>query len=192
MNNDELDIDSLLGSLDIDGIVEETESSSESSVTKTDKNHQIGLGGEVTEDLKLVSQLDLVTKETEENATAVFDILYDISNDLSNMGEVINKIKQKDISSEEGLEEVEDLLNHSNNVLFEGMSLMQYQDISRQKIERVVNVMRSLIKYLNLLFEGSISDGDRTSSAAHIEGDGLDEELLDDTDLEDLVNKCNH
>lgn len=124
MNNDELDIDSLLGSLDIDGIVEETEISSESSVTKTDKNHQIGLGGEVTEDLKLVSQLDLVTKETEENATAVFDILYDISNDLSNMGEVINKIKQKDISSEEGLEEVEDLLNHSNNVLFEGMSLM--------------------------------------------------------------------
>jgi len=191
MNNDELDIDSLLGSLDIDGIVEETESSSESSVTKTDKNHQIGLGGEVTEDLKLVSQLDLVTKETEENATAVFDILYDISNDLSNMGEVINKIKQKDISSEEGLEEVEDLLNHSNNVLFEGMSLMQYQDISRQKIERVVNVMRSLIKYLNLLFEGSISDGDRTSSAAHIEGDGLDEELLDDTDLEDLINNFN-
>jgi hypothetical protein len=191
MNNDELDIDSLLGSLDIDGIVEETETSSESSVTKTDKNHQIGLGGEVTEDLKLVSQLDLVTKETEENATAVFDILYDISNDLSNMGEVINKIKQKDISSEEGLEEVEDLLNHSNNVLFEGMSLMQYQDISRQKIERVVNVMRSLIKYLNLLFEGSISDGDRTSSAAHIEGDGLDEELLDDTDLEDLINNFN-
>jgi len=191
MNNDELDIDSLLGSLDIDGIVEETEISSESSVTKTDKNHQIGLGGEVTEDLKLVSQLDLVTKETEENATAVFDILYDISNDLSNMGEVINKIKQKDISSEEGLEEVEDLLNHSNNVLFEGMSLMQYQDISRQKIERVVNVMRSLIKYLNLLFEGSISDGDRTSSAAHIEGDGLDEELLDDTDLEDLINNFN-
>jgi len=191
MNNDELDIDSLLGSLDIDGIVEETETSSESSITKTDKNHQIGLGGEVTEDLKLVSQLDLVTKETEENATAVFDILYDISNDLSNMGEVINKIKQKDISSEEGLEEVEDLLNHSNNVLFEGMSLMQYQDISRQKIERVVNVMRSLIKYLNLLFEGSISDGDRTSSAAHIEGDGLDEELLDDTDLEDLINNFN-
>jgi len=189
MNNEDLDINSLLEGLDIDGIVEESSDSKEEA-SKSNGDGGISIGGEVTEDLKLVSQLDNVTKETEENATAVFDILYDISNDLTCMGEVVSKIKNKEVSTEAGIEEVEDLLNHANNVLFEGMSLMQYQDISRQKIERVVNVMRSLIKYLNLLFEGEISDTDRTSSAHHIEGDhGSD--LIEEDDLEDLINSFN-
>jgi len=189
MNNDDLDINSLLDGLDIEGIVDDNVSSEPEKV-ETGSNEGIGIGGEVTEDLKLVSQLDNVTKETEENATAVFDILYDISNDLTCMGEVISKIKSEEISKEDGIEEIEDLLNHANNVLFEGMSLMQYQDISRQKIERVVNVMRSLIKYLNLLFEGEITDDERTSSAHHIDGDDTGD-VINEDDLEDLINSFN-
>jgi chemotaxis regulatin CheY-phosphate phosphatase CheZ len=51
------------------------------------------------------------------------------------------------------------------------MDIMQYQDIHRQKIERVINVMRALSKYMNTLFEGKIDDDKRVSSAQHIAGD---------------------
>jgi len=51
------------------------------------------------------------------------------------------------------------------------MDIMQYQDIHRQKIERVINVMRALSKYMNTLFEGKIDDEKRVASATHIVGD---------------------
>lgn len=38
------------------------------------------------------------------------------------------------------------------------MDAMQYQDIHRQKIERVINVMRALSRYMSSLFEGKIDD----------------------------------
>jgi len=72
------------------------------------------------------------------------------------------------------------------------MSLMQYQDINRQKIERVINVMRALIKYLNILFEGSQSDKERTSSATMIIGDSdLDLEMQSTDDIDKLIDIFN-
>jgi len=163
----------------------------------------LNLGNEVSEEHKIVSQLDEVTKESEEKATELFDIMNDLSSDImwamerfESMKTQVEDIKSKNIKDieenietiEDDLSEVDSLLNHANNIIFEGMSLMQYQDISRQKIERVVNVLRSLIKYLNLLFEGKTSDKERTSSAAHLVGDGTDDLMGNNDDLEDLIN----
>ena len=66
------------------------------------------------------------------------------------------------------------------------MDIMQYQDIHRQKIERVINVMRSLSKYMNTLFEGKIDDENRVSSATHIAGD-THNDLASTDDIEALL-----
>jgi chemotaxis regulatin CheY-phosphate phosphatase CheZ len=68
------------------------------------------------------------------------------------------------------------------------MDVMQYQDIHRQKIERVINVMRTLAKYMNSLFESDVADDKRVSSAVHIAGDTNTADLTDDSSLEDLIN----
>ena len=66
------------------------------------------------------------------------------------------------------------------------MDIMQYQDIHRQKIERVINVMRALSKYMNTLFEGKIDDDKRVASAQHIPGDDSDD-LASTDDIEALL-----
>jgi len=65
---------------------------------------------------------------------------------------------------------------------------MQYQDIHRQKIERVINVMRSLSRYMNTLFEGKIDDEKRVSSAQHIIGD-THNDVASDEDIEALLEQ---
>jgi len=72
--------------------------------------------------------------------------------------------------------------------IFTVMDIMQYQDIHRQKIERVINIMRALIKYMNKLFEGSIEDEKRVQSAKHIHGDE-NSEVLSDDDIEALLDQ---
>lgn len=66
------------------------------------------------------------------------------------------------------------------------MDMMQYQDIHRQKIERVINIMRALSNYMNKLFEGKIDDEKRVSSAKHIHGDE-NNDVADDDDIEALI-----
>jgi len=66
------------------------------------------------------------------------------------------------------------------------MDIMQFQDIHRQKIERVINIMRELLKYMNKIFEGKIDDTKRVSSARHIHGDTT-EDVVEEDDLEALI-----
>ncbi len=161
-----------------------------------------------TDENKMVHQLDDVTKESEEKATEIFDIIDNISNDLMEKEETLNDVvkalnanldlfdtlsaKFPDIETfktqhkinEEALEkanEVLESLQNSGDAIMSVMDIMQYQDIHRQKIERVVNVMRSLSRYMSTLFEGKIDDEKRVSSAKHIEGDtGTDVASTDD------------
>jgi hypothetical protein len=200
MNIDNINLD------DIIGVEEEPKSTTASKDNKktesTDDKHTY-LGTEISEEHKIVAQLDEVTKESEEKATELFDIMNDMSSDImwvmerfESMKTQIDVLREKNIEGTEevfqilddDIMEVETLLMHANNIVFEGMSLMQYQDISRQKIERVVNVLRSLIKYLNLLFEGKTEDTERTSSAAHLVGDNTADLMGNNDDLEDLIN----
>jgi len=72
-------------------------------------------------------------------------------------------------------------------VAFSALEIMQYQDIHRQKIERVINIMRALIKYMNKLFEGKVSDEERVKSATYIPGDN--KEVVSDEDIEELLKQ---
>jgi len=172
-----------------------------------------------TDENKMVHQLDDVTKESEEKATEIFDIIEGISSDLMEKEETMNDIlkalnanvdlfgtlttKFPDIETfktqlainEDAVQktnEVIESLQNSGDAIMNVMDIMQYQDIHRQKIERVVNVMRSLSRYMSTLFEGKIEDEKRVSSAKHIEGDtGNDVASTDDIEalLEQFGNK---
>jgi len=151
-----------------------------------------------TEENQMVHQLDDVTKESEEKASEIFDIIENISNDLMDKEEFSQRIidtltsnielfktlnaKFPEVATfKEQLEKNESALNDANDELetiqtsgdaiMQVMDIMQYQDIHRQKIERVINVMRALSKYMNTLFESKVDDSTRVSSAQHIAGD---------------------
>jgi hypothetical protein len=151
-----------------------------------------------TDENKMVHQLDDVTKESEEKASEIFDIIEGISSELmekeNNVQSVIETLESNielfttlstkfpDVEAfktqleknEEALSnanETVETLQNSGDSIMNVMDIMQYQDIHRQKIERVINVMRALSKYMNTLFEGRIDDSKRVASATHIAGD---------------------
>ncbi|MBZ7935545.1 MULTISPECIES: protein phosphatase CheZ [Campylobacter] len=162
---------------------------------------------------KVVHQLDDVTKDSEQKATEMMERLENISNffvDSESLIADINKILDKNIeiftrlnekfpnveSFSEALEsntkakkmsgDIVDHLQGGQDEVMMAMDAMQYQDIHRQKIERVINVMRALSRYMSSLFEGRIDDKKRVSSAVHIEGDSTAEVVSND-DIEALI-----
>jgi chemotaxis regulatin CheY-phosphate phosphatase CheZ len=167
-----------------------------------------------TDDNKVVHQLDDVTKESEEKASEIFDLIEGISNDLSK-GEKEVKTVQTVIKSnielfttltakfphveafktqlsknEEALETLSSILEKhqdGGDTIMTIMDIMQYQDIHRQKIERVINVMRALSTYMNHLFSGKIDDSKRVGSAVHIHGDTSTEDIVSSDDIEALL-----
>lgn len=167
-----------------------------------------------TEDHKMVKQLDDVTKDSEVKATEMFDKLETITNfcaDAENSGNSI--IEGLDYNIElfttlcekfPNVETFKEALEKNNNLKSDTesaisnlqmgqdeimmiMDMMQYQDIHRQKIERVINVMRALSKYMSSLFEGSIDDEKRVGSAIHIQGDTETENVVSNEDIEALI-----
>ena len=51
-------------------------------------------------------------------------------------------------------------MNDEDTQIFQAMELMQFNDINRQKIERVMSVIRKLSSYLNNLFEDDTNEVD--------------------------------
>ncbi len=166
-----------------------------------------------TDDYKVVHQLDDVTKDSEVKATQIFEKLEAISQELMDIESFANEIQtviddhielftllsekfpkiETFKSSIQSLQKAVEHIDSIKNLALAGgdeimiaMDIMQYQDIHRQKIERVINVMRALTKYLNSLFEGKIDDEKRVSSATHLPGDST-EELVDEDDIEALI-----
>ncbi len=165
----------------------------------------------VEQENKVVSQLNEVAEDSEEKASQIFDVLSFIL-DENNEIQSYNKEMKSFISMQvellsslstkfpnidafnENLELANKVLllsdnlsskvDGENNKLFEAMELMQYHDINRQKIERVMAVIRKLNSYLNGIFEDE-SDKPEIQIAKHISGDSGD--TVDDDDLDALI-----
>ncbi|MGP1484966.1 MAG: chemotaxis protein [Campylobacter sp.] len=167
-----------------------------------------------TDDHKMVHQLDDVTKDSEEKATQMFDKLDAINNfsmdadgglseiveGLDYNIEIFTKLNEKfpniatfaealskNTDLKEKAESTLDNIRMAEDEIMMAMDMMQYQDIHRQKIERVINVMRALSKYMSSLFEGKIDDEKRVASAVHIAGDTHTENLVSNDDIEALI-----
>ena len=167
-----------------------------------------------TDDHKMVYQLDDVTKDSEEKAGEVFDKLESINNFMmqaeESAGEVVTLIDAnialfttlcekfpkvqnftKALEDNQNMKtKVEGLIESAQNTEDEvmmTMDIMQYQDIHRQKIERVINVMRALSSYMSHLFEGKVDDEKRVGSAVHIHGDESTADVVSNDDIEALI-----
>ncbi|MBU1657482.1 chemotaxis protein [bacterium] len=210
MNGDMDDVESGIEADELSPEVDEEE------ITVADTNEdECDLPLPATSENKMVHQLDDVAKESEEKATQIFDIIDGISSELMKEEENIQKVVDvlssnielfKTLSTkfpevqafQTQLEKNEEAFNDANesletlqnsgNSIMSVMDIMQYQDIHRQKIERVINVMRALSKYMNRLFEGKVDDGKRASSAKHLPGD-VSNEIASTDDIEALLEQ---
>ncbi|QKF68075.1 hypothetical protein AVENP_2579 [Arcobacter venerupis] len=159
-------------------------------------------------DTKVVNQLSQVANDSEEKVSQIFDVL---SLTLDNNNEIRNQIKDFEsfinmqsnllnslnskfpnikifdehlISANkmsDSLKKLKGILNSEDLEIFQAMELMQFNDINRQKIERVMSVIRKLSMYLNNLFE---DDGatKEVAIARHIHGDDTNDLIGDDLD----------
>lgn len=167
-----------------------------------------------TDDNKMVHQLDDVTKESEQKATEIFDLIEGISNELGDGEKKVKSINAiissnielfetlsvkfphvdafktqlgKNREAAEGMNDLLEMLQNGGDTIMNVMDIMQYQDIHRQKIERVINVMRALSTYMNHLFAGKIDDSKRVTSAVHLPGDSSTEDVVSSDDIEALL-----
>ncbi len=215
MTQEELDA-LMAGDLDLDaeepaeGEPEETSGSSE----ERSEEEEVVTPPPATKEHQVVHQLDDVTRDSEEKASEIFDALDAVMNDIEGALALNEKIQalagdfetlfatlhgkfpgierfrqaESDARQLQRLsDETVDLLQSANDQILGAMDTMQYQDIHRQKIERVINIMRALSRYMSALFEGSIEDEKRVKSARHIEGDTSTEEVISNDDIEALI-----
>ncbi len=166
----------------------------------------------VEKNTKVVNQLSEVATDSEEKASKIFDVLsfiLDENNEIQKSSKKMDEFLAKQIvlldslskkfpnisSFKSNLElaqslqavpqDIIDRTNAENAQLFEAMELMQFHDINRQKIERVMSVIKKLSTYLNNLFEDE-TDYHDVATAKHIHGD-VNSNLVDEQDLDALI-----
>ncbi|MEA1914294.1 MAG: hypothetical protein U9N30_03165 [Campylobacterota bacterium] len=166
----------------------------------------------VEKNTKVVEQLSEVASDSEEKASKIFDVLSFIMDENvvieKNSKELEEFVKQQTALLEtltqkfpnialfqENLEmaqalqgkgdEIASKVNAENMQLFSAMELMQFHDINRQKIERVMSVIRKLSNYLNGIFEDDGSH-EEVAVARHIHGDD-NSNLVGDDDMDALI-----
>ena len=159
-------------------------------------------------DTKVVNQLSQVANDSEEKVSQIFDVL---SLTLDNNNEFRSYIKDFEVFIKaesallvslnnkfpnikifdehlanankvtSSLKDLKNLINSEDSEIFQAMELMQFNDINRQKIERVMAVIRKLSLYLNNLFEDD-GNSKEIAVAKHIPGDDSDDLIGDDLD----------
>jgi hypothetical protein len=164
-------------------------------------------------DTKVVNQLSQVANDSEEKVSQIFDVL---SLALDNNNEIRSKVQnfenyitsdlelltslsvkfpnieifntQKKLAEQmsNNLNDINSIVSSEDMKIYEAMELMQFNDINRQKIERVMSVIRKLSLYLNNLFEDD-GTSKEIAVAKHIHGD-TDHDLIGD-DLDKLINE---
>ncbi len=199
---------------DVAVIEDKSENDDTINENKEDESEAI-IPPKATHDNRVVEQLDTVTRDSEQKASEIFDKLDGISEYISHVENeaenIITILKENSKLFEklldyfpevetfkifyeknhQALPMVEDIIEKSQmsaDEILTIMDTMQYQDIHRQKIERVINIMRSLLRYMNTLFGSEIKDEDRVSSAQHIIGDKDNEDVVTPEDIEELLN----
>lgn len=164
-------------------------------------------------DTKVVNQLSQVANDSEEKVSQIFDVLsltLDNNNDvrskladfdkflasdlelLTSLSskfpniEIFNAQKKEAERISNNIKEISNIVNEEDMKIFEAMELMQFNDINRQKIERVMSVIRKLSLYLNNLFEDD-GTSQEIAVAKHIHGD-RNHDLIGE-DLDKLIDE---
>ena len=168
------------------------------------------------QDTKVVNQLAQVANDSEEKVSQIFDVLsltLDNNNELRTfikdfetfinsqsalLGSLNSKFPNIKVFDEhlsnankvsDSIKNLKSMINSEDSEIFQAMELMQFNDINRQKIERVMSVIRKLSSYLNNLFEDNSPQKD-IAVAKHIHGDITDDLIGDD--LDKLIAEFSH
>ncbi|HIP13571.1 MAG TPA: hypothetical protein EYG97_00055 [Arcobacter sp.] len=154
------ELDALMNSENLDDMVveEKKEEKSDSEATKDN----------------MAGQLSSITVDSEKKATEIMTMLDQV---LVELDASETCIKEK--SEEKALIIVDDI----RNIVFEIMSTMQYQDIHRQKIERVMNTMIDISQMMATTLSGVASI--KAPEAKHI--DDSDGEAVNEDELAELI-----
>jgi uncharacterized coiled-coil protein SlyX len=117
---------------------------------------------------QVISELDAVTAVTERETNKVMDQLDLISQLVGRQQDLITQLMKgsntQDPSVEQAIHQVMSAGKEIQNKVYEAMDLMQFQDITRQKLERIVYHLRQIHDYIvELLGTGLKSEGERAS-----------------------------
>ena len=116
----------------------------------------------------VISELDTVTAVTERESNKIMDQLDQISSLVSRQQQLITDMMGFEGAQSPGVQKaVHEVMIASKEIqdkVFEAMDLMQFQDITRQKLERIVHHLRQIHDYIvDLLGTGLKSDTERPS-----------------------------
>ncbi len=167
----------------------------------------------VEKEHKVVNQLNEVAEDSELKATQIFDVLsyiLDENGEIQKSTKLVQDFVEKQTELLEALSkkfpnvtvllenlelakeaspyltDISKRVDEENNQIFVAMDLMQFHDINRQKIERVMSVIKKLTTYLNGIFEDDSGKPD-VQIAKHISGDGSN--TVSEDDLESLISE---
>ncbi len=156
-----------------------------------------------------------ISTKNEEKAIEIFDILETISEEVvakEESLEIVNEVikgnielyktliekfpevvvfkeqLEKNENAKVELDTVVEVLRSTSDSAMSIMDIMQYQDIHRKKIERVINVMHSLSRYMGTLFEGETENSKEVSSEQYI-ADHRDSDLVSTDEIEAFLEE---
>ena len=116
----------------------------------------------------VISEIDTVTAVTERESNKVMDQLDQIGQLVGRQQQLITELMKVEASQAPGVQQALHEIMSSGKAIqdkvFEAMDLMQFQDITRQKLERIVHHLRQIHDYIvDLLGTGLKSDAERPS-----------------------------
>jgi hypothetical protein len=116
----------------------------------------------------VISELDTVTAVTERESNKVMDQLDHISRLVARQQELVTGMMRDESAQAPGVQKsIHEIMSAGKEIqdkVFEAMDLMQFQDITRQKLERIVHHLRQIHDYIvDLLGTGLKSDVERPS-----------------------------
>ena len=127
-------------------------------------------GGTVAQDAggHVIAELDTVTAVTERESNKVMDQLDMIGQLVAKQQKLITDMMRHEGAQAPGVQQaIHEVMSAGKEIqdkVFEAMDLMQFQDITRQKLERIVHHLRQIHDYIvDLLGTGLKSEAERPS-----------------------------
>ena len=100
----------------------------------------------------VISELDTVTSVTERESNKVMDQLDQISQLVARQQQLVTDMMRHEGAQSPGAQKaIHEVMSASKEIqdkVFEAMDLMQFQDITRQKLERIVHHLRQIHDYI--------------------------------------------
>jgi chemotaxis regulatin CheY-phosphate phosphatase CheZ len=163
---------------------------------------------------KVIDKLDEINKESEDKVNKLFEKLEAINEELDQTEKLIQDIKPFLDKHKEFMDffvehfpktavknnyeyfkniiniisSVENNIGAIRNNTFDAMDILQFQDITRQKIERVMSVIKALHNYLNNWFSSSSYEDVPRARVAHTIVDEKDKESVDQ-EVDDIIKQ---